>query len=196
MSKGLRPPKSITIQVDNQEKDEIPLPTQLEWSDDRGNALILEVKHERLHLPTADFRIKEYPSITGIERKGSLQELRNNIFSRDSARFGRCIKRLATTFKIPILMVELPGTREGCAPTSLFGTQTPAKVWDAVYRKVYRLGLYLVVVHAPRTVTGREIVGYHIARLLWNMTWEYLNGGLDRTPLDMRKEVCHVDRSS
>lgn len=189
---GLRPPEYITVQVDEREKDEIPLPDSLEWSDDRGFSKVLRVDHETVTLPTADFRVKEYPEVCGIERKGSIQELRNNLFSTDAARFGRCLRRLATEFKVPILLLDLPTTPKGYDPVDLYGPQTPAKVWDTVYRKVYRMGLHLVTVHTPRTQGGRQILGYHIVRLLWNFTWEFLNADRVMSPLTFRKETLHA----
>lgn len=180
----VRPPNSLTVKVDDREKDAYIIPETFEWIDDRGWQRVFKIKREDTRLKTGDIVLAGYESLAMVERKGSLQEMRDNIWSPDRARFGRCLKRLCHSTKVPIWLCDLPSDPQSNVKLS-YGYQTPEQVWCAVYRRVHRYNMRLVIYHGPKTTEGRRAMGRYALWLLWTSVWEELN----RVPTPTTREV-------
>lgn len=106
------PPTTAVIVVDDREKKPLPFPSYLPIWDPRSppgkpRKLTIHIIEEQRTLTTGDYILGSAPAACGIERKGSLDELRANLATTTGRRrFLDCLKRLTDTFQNPILFLE------------------------------------------------------------------------------------------
>jgi len=164
------PPSEIEVVRDLREKDKALFPTSLPWKDDRGNEKVLKVKVTDEILTTGDYLIRGYESVALIERKGSIQEIRDNLYTADRHRFRRCIARLVEECKYPYFLITVPFNK---LTDPKYGDQNYGEVVDATCRWVHRHGLRLLWLPFESSVASRKKVGELILRILWNHAWEH-----------------------
>jgi ERCC4-type nuclease len=163
------PPSEIEIVRDLREKDKAIFPKTLEWKDDRGNEKVLKIKVTDETLTTGDYVLRGYESVAMIERKGSIQEIRDNLYTADRARFRRCIARLVEECKYPYFLITVPLNK---LTDPHYGDQSYGEVLDATMRWVHRHRLRLLWLPFEETNDKRRKVGELILRVLWNHAWE------------------------
>lgn len=119
------------ILIDDREKKPLPFPTYLPIWDPRSppgspRKITVRIIEEKRTLTTGDYLLGSAPNACGIERKGSLDELRANLATKTGRRrFLDCMKRLTDTFQNPVLFLE--GTPLELART-VRGPHTDAEV--------------------------------------------------------------------
>jgi len=165
----IKPPTEIEIVRDIREKDKAIFPSSFEWKDDRGHEKILKVKTTTETLKTGDYLLRGYEKAAMIERKGSIQEIRDNLYTADRHRFRRCIARLVEATDLPYFWVTIPLTK---LTDPKYGGQQCGEVMDAMMRWVHRNRLRLIWLPFEKSVSNRRKAGEIILRVLWNHAWE------------------------
>ena len=97
-----------TIQIDSREKYPVLFPYHVHLPIPGSHKFrTVSIETERVALPGGDYRLKEYPALGGIERKGSIWELVKNLTNRkDMVRQAKAFTKLTKEFKFPYLYVE------------------------------------------------------------------------------------------
>lgn len=170
----MQPPDVLHVKVDNREKNLVRIPDTLDWRDNRGYHKVFAI-HTTIDeaLPYGDFVLEGFESIVAFERKGSLQECANNLFTADRARQMRAFKCLITHVKHPWLLLDLPAAR---AWRIVHGEVSHGQVIDALNRLCLRTGMRSLMFLGGITPHEREILGEVIVRTLWDTVWEECMG--------------------
>ena len=109
-------PKHVTILVDTREKKPLPLPKTIVWCQDATFAggqvgRLIEIRTEPIALYAGDYALKESPKRCIIERKGSINEVRENLCGVDRYRATNAFRKLCETTDNPILALDFPLTQ-------------------------------------------------------------------------------------
>lgn len=162
-------PDSLTVQVDSREQYPLLFPANLKLDPQMarpGRRKIVSVSTEKIKLPTADYRLKEFPHHCLIERKGSAEELAKNIYDyQDSKRQARSFARMASEAAWPYLLLEL-------TPNSLLSMRASDLVPDPedLLRKLtavcFKYNFSVIWSTRPRTVPSRRVLGTAMLHLM------------------------------
>ena len=171
-------PRSITVLIDNREKDPLPMPAFIPWF--LGRELkphIIKITTKASKLGAGDYAIEGNHQFAIIERKGSLRELASNFLSADWPRFQKAIEKFVDATDHPILLVEGGysdlTSYSGVSPqASRFQLPDPHCVLDILNRIVVRYNLQLTITGPTNTIAQRRMVGEFALRMLLNHTYE------------------------
>lgn len=163
----MKPPNKLVIQYDKREKRRIRFPEQIEWKDHRGNAKLFEIEVEKAQLETFDYIIEGYSHITGIEKKGSWREIRQNTCTSDGRRFSRCLKRMSQC-KYPYLLL----TFDPLTPDPYAGL--PWAAYDRLCRALHHNNIRLIMLPA-QAPAEKKTAGRILIHTMWNHIWEHLH---------------------
>lgn len=158
-------PRSVTLLIDSREKYPLLFPESVKWYEDHGvgDPKLIRVKTRIQELPFGDYCILGYESSACVERKGSLEELHQNLQTSDRARFIRAIEKMVKGCQSPYLLLDV-------APLDLWKptprTQDPASVWDALCSVVVKYRLCVIWGASAKFPGPRRILGEQILRLL------------------------------
>jgi len=159
----IRPyPRSITILIDNREKNPLLFPNTLTvYRANRPYTIILN--QESRHLSAGDYTLKDYP-LVGVERKASFTELAQNFCTRDWPRQQRALHRLTETYSYPLLLLEVsPAT---LLRSSLYTAIPPTKMLSRLFAYAHSIHLPLWVINKTHSITQRYNIGTLVAYLL------------------------------
>lgn len=133
-------PKRLTVLVDSREQKPLLFPKVLKLH--LGNVLVPVGKDKLVRIPietrtekldAGDYTVAEYPGLVGIERKGSIDELAQNLCTRDRYRFTEALGRFFESYRHRALFLD-------CTPLSVLepvGTsQDPFYVLDRLWGTV------------------------------------------------------------
>lgn len=157
-------PKLVVFR-DTREKRPLIFPPHFEWCDIRGERYFYKVEVEDQRLETADYIIKGYEGVVGVERKGSIREVFNNLCGKDRKRFCQAITRLQTSFKHPILALDVT-LNEWYEPVK--HVDRPEMVHDILYRELIARRIELMWLPRPTTHNGRLRQGDALLRRMWS----------------------------
>lgn len=125
-------PKTITVLRDSREQKKLMFPPSITvFNPNTGRSQVHKVKCSKATLESGDYAIKGFQHITAVERKGSIDELKDNLSVRDFKRFSTAFARFITSTKHPILFLDLP-LASAFSPSVTKGI-SPGKTWDRIF---------------------------------------------------------------
>lgn len=158
--------RKIVVEIDDREKNPLLFPEQTVWSPEPCKTReLLQIETKRVTLDAGDYRLADYPESCVIERKGSLDELAQNLLTKDRTRFANAFIRFVKACRHPVLVVEAPASCE-----RLKGDYQKIVVPDVlgslhkVMAGVPKLTTYWV--GSSNSPTTRAAVGSHMVRLM------------------------------
>lgn len=159
------PPKSIEIKVDTREKCPLLFPANLEWHRDRGldSGHLIKIKVKEAKLDYGDYLLSNWPSCAVIERKGSLDELNQNLLSDDFTRFTSALRRMCENCRHPYLLLDASVTALW-TPTQY--CTSPERVWDALCSILGTFNVRLLWGSNAKHAGPRRILGEQVLRIL------------------------------
>lgn len=103
----MKPPRKITVYVDDREKDPVLFPVNITWYPSRNGKDVCQVQvvTERKRLRTGDYFLKHFRSTCIVEKKGSLDEVKDNVLGAGTKRFHAQLDRLRTATRYPYLLL-------------------------------------------------------------------------------------------
>lgn len=114
-------------------------------------------------LDVGDYVLKGHETRCIIERKGSIQELAGNLFTKDWARAMSAFERLSNATANPYLLLE-------CTPNDLAKpsrwVENPEQIVDALASLLERFKLRLLLCGSVKTYDQKRTVGEFILRLM------------------------------
>ena len=161
----IRVPRSMTLVVDSRERYPLLFPANIEWHVDRGlgDKKLIRIKHKVAKLDWGDYLLEGYSANSAVERKGSLDELHQNLYTDDRERFLKAIRRLRENCRHPYLLLDV-------SPLDLWKptprANDPAAVWDALIDVVSMFGLGLLWGANAKLPGARRILGEQVLRIL------------------------------
>lgn len=154
----------VTVLIDSREQRPLIFPATIQWYPDRGGkGQTVVVRSRRCHLAIGDYCLEGHVGVCRIERKGSLDELANNLLSKDYARALRAFEQLGRFSSNPYLLIE-------CTASDLQRetrwTKQPGRVMDALMSLTERLKLGFLLVGSCKTAKQKRVVGELVLRLM------------------------------
>lgn len=157
-------PRSVELVVDSREKYPLLFPETITWHPDRSSdTKLIKLKVVEAKLDYGDYLLAKWPDKAVIERKGSLDELCQNLLTDDYARFTAALDRLIANCTAPYILLDASIT-DLWTPTA--HCTEPAQVWDALCRTVVHRKIPLLWAGSAKLAGPRRILGGQIARLL------------------------------
>lgn len=175
--------REYTILVDEREKKPFTFPEHIVCLDPskdpcHQSGVTVRLRTQKRTMKTGDYRIEGNPAV--IERKGSIDEISQNLLTQDGRRrFTECCRRLRDETPAPIVLLEgLVGM-----PTIKAGKPHPGLAIDSLMRILQEFAIGLIVL--PTSTAGqRRAAGEWAAR--WLITQEH---HVTRTADDRSKEL-------
>lgn len=188
-------PSTIKVFVDNRERKVLPFPDTLVWSPAPGVGPVrLSIKTESKRLDAGDILLADWPAVSIVERKGSLRELYNNLFTRDKARAGAAFQRLASACAYPYLLLEgSPADWMREAQGMKIGeavVEHPGVIVDRMLEVVSKYNLHLIWCSSGYSLTTRRLVGETVLRALLRHAYDY-----DQKRTGKPRTIADLDRS-
>lgn len=107
-----------------------------------------------------------FEDFIGVERKGSIDELASNYFTRDRGRMGRAMSRLSG-IQFPYLLLDFSLAKS--YNRNKHRPVDPACVMDRVFRDAAERGIRVLwIADANKGATGRALLGERVLRILWS----------------------------
>lgn len=159
------PPKTLTILVDDREKDVTPFPKTFIWNDAYGKGHLIKLKTKKKRLSAGDFQVEGYEHIVALERKKNSKELWQNLCTKDRGRFNEALQRMVGEVQVPLLFVQV-SLSELTRPTEY--CPDPILMVDRLICTCIREGVLVYFAPSPTSTTTATQAGEFIARLLWN----------------------------
>jgi len=151
-------PEPIPVVQDTREKRPLLFPATLDY---RGR--IHPVHIVKRTMPEGDYSLDIPEPAAIVERKGSLDEIRQNLLTTDNARFLRAITRLCDSCDHPILLLEATPS-DLLLPTK--DIPRPGPLVQLLCNLCAARGILLLLPGACHFPTKRRAVGELVLRLL------------------------------
>lgn len=169
------PPKTLTVIADSNEQKPILFPSSIVWRDtnakmipplEKKRTFRIGIKVESRRIDAGDYCFAEYPTIVGIERKGSIDELAQNSCTKDATRFINALGRFRDTYEYPILYCDF--TVLGLYSVNKKGSkESPDRIIDRFFGTTTFAGIELVFGGTqPTSVSNKRKVGNFLLRLM------------------------------
>lgn len=180
-------PKSITVIVDTREQRPLLFPDTFEWFSSRsstGRTIIVHI--EKKCMKTGDYALKGFEDLVLIERKGSVQEIHNNLFTDDRKRSDSSFERLAKCTTHPYLLLDMSPAAMW-KPTKY--TVSPQQLFDELMSLTTRLGIQVWYAGQCKVHKSRRILGEQMIRLMMAHAFrkpiedDKIDNALSRIPL-------------
>lgn len=173
----MKPPRSVTVLIDNREKEPLTFPSTVDFHQTRGQKpSTIFVKTKKIRMPEGDYALLDHEDDAIIERKGSLRELSNNFMGDDRKRAIAAFQRLVEATEHPYLLIE----------ESISGLLTPTPyvlqpqiILDDLLDFVQSRGIQLLFVGSCRASAARRHLGEFVVRLLLSHTLRHKVGPVD-----------------
>lgn len=101
----------MTILVDTREQKPLPIPQTILWAPAGCDSKRIHIRTEPQDLNAGDYMLKEAGSICIVERKGNINEIRENLQGRDRPRAMRAFDKLVRATENPVLALDFPITQ-------------------------------------------------------------------------------------
>jgi len=149
------PPNKVVVLVDDREKKPILFPKTIEWFSERGGeGHLIQVVTKKVRLPEGDYALKGYDDVAIIERKGSLEEIAQNMLTGDYARATSAFQRLVEACEFPYLLIDCPINKLFDSPW----VEQPDRAIQALFQFAAEKGLRILVGgHSIRPVARRQL---------------------------------------
>jgi ERCC4-type nuclease len=172
-------PRDLLIEVDSREQKPLIFPSTLTCKVDTGKSRTFRIHTTTATLDAADYRLSSHPLAGGVERKSGLNELSQNLLTKDRTRFTNAFQRLLDQYQSPLLLVEgQPKDILGVSKHHKFAK--PGEVADYVSALSIRTRVPIMWMPA-HTMTGKRNAGELVARWLVQSALIFAEsmGGLD-----------------
>jgi len=103
------------IEIDSREQRPLLFPSTLRCKVAPHRSRTFRIRTKVVPLRAGDYRLSSHPGAGGVERKSGLDELSQNLLTKDRTRFTKAFQNLLDTYQTPYLLVE--GT-----PKDILGT--------------------------------------------------------------------------
>lgn len=167
----MKTPKELTVLIDRREKRPLLFPPGFWWVQPGNGTHYIRIQTKIKTLPTGDYVLDKYESISALERKGSWSEIHTNVNTKDMRRFNRCLDRLIESVLYPWILLDFPIV-QGKRVSGIDRTQE----WNA-HDKLTRMCMQknIPIFWWPcKTQNIRIETGTAVVRRLWTITYEYL----------------------
>lgn len=156
--------EQLTLLVDSREKKPLSFPKTFTWTDPWWKRKTMRIVQKDVKLSEGDYAIEGHENLVLIERKGSIRELRDNLFAGDAPRAKKAFKRLADACKYPYLLLDFSLSSATQATREV---EFPDAIRDFFYREMATYGIRLLWLPQLYTTVGRRKVGEEVLRVLW-----------------------------
>lgn len=156
-------PTSVTVLVDSREKFPLLFPQTVKYYQDRGHYHLIRVEVETRTLHAGDYALAGYDDEVLFERKGSMQELLNNLFTVDRRRCTAAFLKLVEGCEVPYLLLDFP-LGDMFKPTPY--VVDPPRVLDALLDLSRSFGLRLLWAGNCKTASRRRELGELVLRVM------------------------------
>lgn len=127
---------------------------------------LFKVKETKRVLAGGDYCLAVAPTLVGVERKGSIGEIRANLYSRDRKRASKAFQKFISCYTVPYLLLDMsPGAwfRE-----SRFYDEPATEIQQRLFEFCAETGMRPVWFDTPNSAAGAELRGELVLRLLWS----------------------------
>lgn len=159
--------QTITVIRDKNEKQGLrwPDPCTLDWYDFQHKPHVSRVKVVEKIMWAGDYTLEGYEDVVCIERKGSIDELRQNLFSeRDRDRASAAFEKFSQCARWTYLLVD--ATLAAMHKVSRY-CKTPDRVRDFFYREMIARRINILWMPSPTTDSGRFMQAKELTRFMW-----------------------------
>lgn len=102
-------PTTVTVLVDSRERYPLLFPKTVKWHADRSaSPVLIQVHMEVRQLHAGDYALAGYDDEVLFERKGSMSELLQNLFTSDHRRCTTAFLKLVEGCEVPYLLLDFP----------------------------------------------------------------------------------------
>lgn len=167
---------TVQVEIDHREKTPLLFPQHIVWCPEPFVRTVVKIETKTVELDAADYRLKNWPTACGIERKAGLDELRNNLLTDDRVRFHNAWARFISTYQFPVLLIEDSPSRNWeprCFKTPSPGTKKTQSedVYSALWRLLFGTpGLHVVWSGHTSSVASRRRLGAQMVRMMLHST--------------------------
>lgn len=162
------PPKELTVLVDQREKKPLKLPTVLKWCPPSGKPIWIKIAKESTKLLTADYVLKGYEDVAGVERKGDWMEIYGNLCGAKSVQGRDQLRRLGRDFVAGVVFLDF---RWWEPPKRVDIRGEVDKVYDELIRCTAEHGVGILHGHQGIGEGTCTRSGTQVVRWLWNQVW-------------------------
>ncbi len=156
-------PKSLTVLIDSREKNPLTFPKNFVWHEGWVRHMC-GIKTKVAKMKTGDYALEGYEGTVLVERKSGLHELYQNLCTKDSRRFHRCLERLRTETRVPMLFLDC-GVHDFEKPTRY--CDNPEMVLDRLFAACVNTGVQLIWYPINHTVNASRRAGGFVLRAMW-----------------------------
>jgi hypothetical protein len=183
----MKAPTKVIVGIDTREQSPLIFPENVYlWTPERS---LVPVVTKRLKLDYGDYVLCDYPTLTAVERKASIDELHRNLCTADAERQGRAFRRLVNGVKYPYLLIE--STLGGLLTPTEHCTQ-PDFVLQRLTTVARKFGLRPIFAGNLESTTSRRACGAFLIHLLLGHVTDTIYGLDDGKPLDLTPETSTI----
>lgn len=157
-------PKRITVLVDSREQHPLVFPGNFEWWDGTRTQR-LRVETERRKLDYADYLIEGHEGICGVERKGSVRELAQNLSNKDISRFRAALQRLVDSVEYPCLLLDMPVAASFRKDPYV---DCPMRTISRIFKLAQESSMDVLWIPTAQSVQGAARTGELVLHWMWN----------------------------
>lgn len=158
-------PRQVTVLVDSREKNPVLFPETIVMHMG-GHRYMVRVKTRIKKMDAGDYAVLGQTRRVLIERKGHLNELHQNLCTKDTDRFYRALTRFMEATQKPILLLDMTPA-DACRPTQY--VEDPGAVMDRFYEMIANEDVRLIFAGSCKHPTTRRMLGEQLLRI---MLWE------------------------
>lgn len=156
----------IHLLKDSNEQFPLQFPETMYVTGLDGERKLYAVEVTKMRLVFGDYAIKDWEHLACVERKGSIEELRKNLFDRkDKKRAKKAFDKLEDGTKFKYLLADF-------TPANFYATN-PNLLWcdvvqDAFIRELQKRNIQLIWLPRLADASNRRQIGEIIVRILYN----------------------------
>lgn len=156
--------RDVVIEIDTRENKPFAFPTTIQVKTGPRSKRNFRLHTVSKRLDAGDYRLSSHPSIGGIERKSGLNELSQNLMTRDKSRFKTAFTKFIDQYRNPMLVIEGNPCELLKAPRYIPGAY-PGEIADYVSALSIRTGVPIIFLQA-NTNSKKLQAGEFVARWL------------------------------
>lgn len=149
----------ITVEIDTREKYPLLFPANLDWAGKRH-----QVVQERIKLDAGDYRLKEIGNLNLVERKGSPGEIWQNLFTDDSGRQHRALRKLVECSQRRCILLDF--SLVDVFNFRAFGAYESGQMLDRLLALAQSYKIDLIWSSGRSTINSRRRLGELVLRYL------------------------------
>lgn len=133
------------------------------FSSHSGERRLYRIEEIPERLSEGDYTLDGYETLSAMDTKRSLDELRKNLLDTDKVRAGKALRRLAERCKYPYVVLDMtPAEFNRKSSRCLW----PDVVQDEVFKELGKLGIGLLWLPTGNTVAARKQLGEYMLRIM------------------------------